>query len=162
MMFSAIALAADQPCPIHPHERNEHGDVLPEFAYKENRTCWQEHWDGEEFPGVNGLFGQLCYYLDRSTHSMMPNTSPGLFIGWHFSSGLRYRKQVYVADFELCRQGRWNWRESVRLVHESEVHFPEVPEFPWAVAREQQIMSLRSIVPIFRPNLNYPHDFLAT
>ena len=75
MMYSAIALAADQPCPIHAHERDAAGNVLPEYAYKENRTCWQEHWDGVDFPGLNGLFGQLCYYRDPTTHSMMPNSS---------------------------------------------------------------------------------------
>ena len=79
--YSSIVLAIDQPAPIHAHERDAAGNTLPEFRYKENRTCWQEHHDGEEFQGILGIFGQLCYYLDRSTHSMMPNTSPGLFVG---------------------------------------------------------------------------------
>ena len=32
MMYSAIALAADQPCPIHAHERDAAGNALPEYA----------------------------------------------------------------------------------------------------------------------------------
>ena len=139
MAYASMILSFDKPCPIHPHERNAVGDVLPEFRYKERRTCWQEHHDGEKFLGVIALSGQLCFYLDRSTHSLMPNTSPGLFVGWQSESGLRYREMLFVADYELCRRGVWRW-SSVRVVHESEVHFPTEPEFPWAIAREKVVV----------------------
>lgn len=60
MAFSSQILSFDRPCPIHPHERNAAGDVLPESRYKERRTCWQEHHDGEKFLGIIVMFGQLC------------------------------------------------------------------------------------------------------
>ena len=106
MAYSSQILSFDKPCPIHRHEGSENGAVLPVFAYKLKRTCWQEHHGGDKFLGVIALFGQLCYYLDRKTHSMMPNTSPGLFVGLQFESGLRYRDMMFIADYELCRQGR--------------------------------------------------------
>ena len=53
---------------------------------------------------------------------------------------------VLIADYELCRQGRWTW-SSVRAVHQSEIHFPAEPEFPWAIARETAIRTLRSAKP---------------
>ncbi len=59
MMFASIAPAIDKPCPIHAHERDAAGDVLPEYAYKENRTCEQEHHGGENFLGKIAMFGQF-------------------------------------------------------------------------------------------------------
>ena len=105
MPYAALALAIDQPAPIHSHERDAAGNVLPEYEYKLQRTCWQEHRDGEDFKGVTAFFGQLCFYLDRTNHSCMPRTSPGLFVGWKLESGLRYRSIVQIADFDAVREG---------------------------------------------------------
>ena len=35
----------------------------------------------------------------------------------------------------------------MRAVHQSEIHFPAEPEFPWAIARDQAIRTLRSARP---------------
>ena len=54
--YAALVLAIDQPAPIHSHERDAAGNVLAEFEYKRNRSCWQEHHDGEDFAGVTAFF----------------------------------------------------------------------------------------------------------
>ena len=39
MTYLSMILSFDMPCPIHSHERDVAGNVLPEFRYKETRTC---------------------------------------------------------------------------------------------------------------------------
>ena len=63
--FASIALATVLPCPIHAHEKDAAGNILPGFEDKLNRTCWQEHHDGKDFQGLPLLFGQLVYYKAR-------------------------------------------------------------------------------------------------
>ena len=66
---------------------------------------------------------QLCYYKNDTGNSTMPNTSPGLFVGWRFESGIRYRNVVYIVDYETVRKGDFRWR-SAKSVPEAEVYVP--------------------------------------
>ena len=113
-----------RPCPIHPNERDENGNILPEFAYKANRTCWEEHHGGEKFLGKEtAAFGQLVWYREKGTHSMLPNCVPGIFLCWHLETGLRYRDTMYVASFADYAKGNYGSRP--RLVPEAEIFFPQ-------------------------------------
>ena len=103
--YSSISLALKQPCTIHEWEKDASGITLEAFRYKENWTAWMAFHEGEEFVGKRPLFGQLIYYLDKKANSLMPPTSPGLFVGWRLDSGLRYRGVLLVADYSLIRQG---------------------------------------------------------
>ena len=67
--YSSISLALSQPCPIHRHERDASGCILDAFKHRENWTCWQAFHGGDDFPGKKPLFGQLCYYLDKTKHA---------------------------------------------------------------------------------------------
>ena len=70
--YSSIALTLKQPCPIHKHERDASGITLPVFKHKEEWTCWQAHHDGEPFSGKRPVYGQLVYFLDDKSHTLMP------------------------------------------------------------------------------------------
>ena len=70
--YASVALAIDQPAPIHAHEKDGAGNVLAGFEHKLKRSCWQEHHGGQDFPGLTPMFGQLCFYLNREGHTCMP------------------------------------------------------------------------------------------
>ncbi len=73
----------------------------------------------------------------------MPQTVPGLFVGWQLELGLHYRYVLLIADFERVRKGHWEW-SSVHSVPEAEVYFPAEVELPFATAREQALKELKS------------------
>ena len=139
--FSSIALTLKQPCPIHPHERDAAGNVLEAFKFKLNWTCYQCHTGGEDFSGKRPMFGQLCFYLNDSSSTLMPRTAPGLFITWKLESGYRYRGALMIADYELLRSGSYKWNQ-LRTIHEREVYFPEKAIFPFAEAREAALKDM--------------------
>ena len=91
--------------PFLIHELDASGNLLEAYRHKREWTCWQALTGGEEFPGKRPIFGQLVFYKDKDQdNALMPNTSPGLFIGWRLESGLRYRGVLYVADYEIVRE----------------------------------------------------------
>ena len=140
--FAAVALSIVKAAPIHEWERSANGSVLPEFADKQRKTCWELHFN-ERFPGPRQPFGRLCFYLHRdvSRHPMAPSTRAGLFVGWRLESGLRYRNVVWIADYESCRKGDFNKR-FVKSVPEQEVHYPLECVFPFAEARDRATKEL--------------------
>ena len=48
---------------------------------------------------------------------------------------------VHIADYEKLRSGNFAWR-SVKSVPVKEVHFPELPRFPFAQARQLAIENM--------------------
>eukprot|EP00973_Karenia_brevis_P031600 4358825-Karenia_brevis.AAC.1 len=51
---------------------------------------------------------------------MAPNGVPGIFMGWEIQSGIRYRGNVYIGDWEAFTQKNWS---AVKLVPDKEVYF---------------------------------------
>eukprot|EP00973_Karenia_brevis_P034991 4826301-Karenia_brevis.AAC.1 len=51
---------------------------------------------------------------------MAPNGVPGIFMGWEIQSGVRYRGNVYIGDWEAVTQRNWS---AVKLVPDKEVYF---------------------------------------
>ena len=110
-------------CSYPPVGKDEEGNVQIEFASKEHQTCWEVHHNGELFEGPRQPFGRLVYFRPSAEqHPMMPNTVPGIFLGWRLESALRYRHVLYVADYETVRQEGFK-RKSVRSIQAKEVHF---------------------------------------
>ena len=139
--YASMSLVMSQPCPIHSHERDEAGNIRDAFKHRENWTCWQAFHGGEDFAGKRPNFGQLCYYLDSRQHTLMPKTSPGLFVGWCLESGLRYRGVMFIADYETVRHGNFDWKRIV-TVHEREVYVPEELTFPFAEAQKAALTTV--------------------
>ena len=142
--YASMSLSLKQPCPIHKHERDAAGNVLPAFKHRLKWTCWQAFHGGEEFAGKQPIYGQLCFFLDDKAHTLQPRTTPGLFIGWKLESGLRYRGVLLIADYETIRTGKYRWR-SVKSLHEKEVYFPEKLCFPFAEARNAALREMKPI-----------------
>ena len=150
--YSAMALALKQPCPMHPHDKDKSGNILPHAKHRTNWSCWTAFHGGEQFTGKRPIFGQLCFYLDDKAHTLMPRTSAGIFVGWKLESGLRYRGVLQIADYETLRSGSYKWNQ-IKSIHEKEVHFPEEPSFPFAVARDKALedmstATLPKIIPL--------------
>jgi len=82
----------------------------------------------------------------------MPNTVPGLFIGWRIERGLRHRGILCIADYDAFRTKGISPR-FVRSVPYQEVHFPENITYPYAEARERAIrdMSATEALPPVQP-----------
>ena len=91
LSYASIVLSIVQPAPIMRQEEDTTGNILKEYEWKKEHTCWKVHHDGKELEGQMPLRGQLCYYLNRENHTCMPRTSAGIFVGWQLESGLRYR-----------------------------------------------------------------------
>jgi len=91
----------------------------------------------------------------------MPTTAAGLFIGWRLERGLRYRKTLYIADYDLVRKGNFSWK-SVRSVPEEETFFPSELCFPFAEARKLAITTMADPVPPApAPVIDFPLPFDA-
>jgi len=82
----------------------------------------------------------------------MPNTVPGLFIGWRIERGIRHRGILYIADYDAFRTKGISPR-FVRSVPFQEVYFPENITYPYAEARERAIrdMSATEALPPVQP-----------
>ena len=83
-----------QNVPLKPGDRDAAGCVLETAQWKAKLTCWEAHHEGAAFSRPVQLFGRLCWYLDKSGHTLMPQTTAGLFVGWRLESGLRFRGVV--------------------------------------------------------------------
>ena len=70
------------------------GKGLDAIKTKGRQTCWECHHGNNPFEGPIEPFGCLCYYLERSGHTLAPTTVPGLFLGWRLESGMRYRNAL--------------------------------------------------------------------
>eukprot|EP00973_Karenia_brevis_P049312 6839921-Karenia_brevis.AAC.1 len=59
---------------------------------------------------------------------MAPNTVPCIFLGWEIQSGVRYRENLHIGDWEAFSQKNWS---VVRLLPEQEVYFEETVKYPF-------------------------------
>ena len=95
------------------------------------------HW--EACDDIAEPFGRLCLYRDNSKqHPAAPRETPGLFMGWVIDSGIRYRKQVIIADLENFKEGKFN-QKMLKQCPELEVHFREKVVFPCAAVCEAHL-----------------------
>ena len=136
--YSSTALAITKPAPILPQERDAAGNVLEALEWKTKMTCWQAHHDGTPFSVPIQPFGRLCWYLDKSGHTLMPPTVAGLFVGWRLESGLRFRGVVLIANYDKVRKDGFQNR-FVNSIPDKEVYFPPELVFPFAEAEGNRI-----------------------
>ena len=144
MPYAAVVLAISQLAPLLPHEKDDDDKPKPEFVEKSNWTCWRAHHRGATFKGPLEPFGRLCHYYDASKHTLEPQSSPGLFVGWRIESGCRYKGVILVADYERLRQGDFSSLHSLRALPEKEVFFPTDLCFPFAEARQAALRTITS------------------
>ena len=66
----------------------------------DGKTQWEAATKAP-FEGMRLCFGQLMYYRRKAVgkRTLEPNMAPGLFMGWRFDSGLRYRNVIKVLDY---------------------------------------------------------------
>ena len=66
----------------------------------DEKTQWEAATKAP-FEGMRLCFGQLMYYRRKAVgkRTLEPNMAPGLFMGWRFDSGLRYRNVIKVLDY---------------------------------------------------------------
>ena len=89
-------------------------------------------------------FGRLLWYVDKDTHPMCPQTSPGLFLGWRIESGIRYRHVVHVINYDRVKKGGFT-AKAIKSIPQKEVHFPTELIFPFAEARKASINQMRPL-----------------
>ena len=155
-VYSSVSLMVTAKAPIYPHEQDDKGNVLPAHQHKVGKTCWQVQHRGEAFTGPLEPFGRLCYYRDiKKKHPLQPTASPGLFVGWRLDTGLRYRGVLLVLDYERARAHGWR-NNFVRSCPEKEVHFPAEVVFPYAVAAEERLRTLKDVSPAEAKPLELP------
>ena len=49
LSYASIVLSIVQPAPIMPQEKDAAGNILKEYEWKKEQTCWQVHHDGKAF-----------------------------------------------------------------------------------------------------------------
>eukprot|EP00973_Karenia_brevis_P049795 6914647-Karenia_brevis.AAC.1 len=82
---------------------------------------------------------------------MAPNTVPVIFMGWEIQSGVRYRGDVCVGEWEAFTQKNWS---AVKLLPEQEVYFEDDVKYPFEGLQRAIVESGGRSIFSLTPNLH--------
>ena len=144
---------------LPPINQGEHGTDIE--VLKRGTTRW-ELATGAPFPGIQLALGQLVYYRVVSNDKTTAAAVAGIFAGWKFDAGMKYRYITKILSHKALKEKAGEfWKP--HHAHESELFVPPGdPIFPLRGVAEHAIANFCDPDPAAMKELNdYPIPWVA-